>query len=41
MKIIILIFCIVLSSCSSKIISLKPIDVWGSNEQRIPEPTLE
>ena len=41
MKYIILICCIVLCSCSAHRITLKPIDVWGSNEQPIPQPTLE
>jgi hypothetical protein len=41
MKIIILISSLLfLTSCAHHRIELRPIEVWGSNEQSIPEPVL-
>ena len=40
MKIILLISLLFLASCAHNRIELRPIEVWGSNEQPIPEPIL-
>tara|TARA_R100000951_G_scaffold112620_2_gene113218 strand:+ start:70 stop:195 length:126 start_codon:yes stop_codon:yes gene_type:complete len=41
MKHLFLIVLIAISSCSKHVITLKPIDVYGSNEQNIPEPEIK
>ena len=40
MKSLYLVVILMLSSCAHYSIELEPIDVWGSNEQPIPEPVL-
>tara|TARA_Y100001938_G_C8038924_1_gene405021 strand:- start:997 stop:1119 length:123 start_codon:yes stop_codon:yes gene_type:complete len=40
MKIIIL-CSIILVSCANKTIKLSPIEIYGNNEQSIPEPIYE
>ena len=37
---VILISSLLLTSCAHHKIELRPIEVWGSNEQSIPEPVL-
>ncbi len=40
MRMVILISSLLLTSCAHHKIELRPIEVWGSNEQPIPEPEL-
>lgn len=40
MRILTILFVISLMSCATHRIELKPIDIYGSNEQPIPEPEL-
>ena len=40
MKVTVLIASLFLVSCASKTIELRPIQIYGSNEQSVPEPVL-